>query len=173
MGKVRESISIKIPGKKLFLQKKLYHLRMEDGNSMTDHLKNFNTLLSQLISIDINMEEEDKRITLLYSLPDFWDNLVIAIGSGIKSTLKFEDIVASLLLEEMRRKTMENHRTDALSMRLSQTKERGNSIGGRSKSRGRSKSLGDSLKKLCWKCGMPGHFKKNCKLRSVEKGKGP
>ena len=31
------------------------------------------------------------------------------------------------------------------------------------KSRGRSKSPGDSLKKLCWKCGKPGHFKKNCK----------
>ena len=33
---------------KLFLQKKLYHLRMEDGNSMTNHLDVFNTLVSQL-----------------------------------------------------------------------------------------------------------------------------
>ena len=42
---------------KLFLRKKLYHLRMEDGDSMTDHLNFFNTLVTQLIFVDINMEE--------------------------------------------------------------------------------------------------------------------
>ena len=42
---------------------------------------------------------------------------------------------------------MENHSIDALSIRLGHTKERGNPIGGRSKSRGRSKSPRDSLKK--------------------------
>ena len=157
---------------KLFLRKKLYHLRMEDGDSMVDHLNFFNTLVSQLISIDINMEEEDKCITLLCSILYSWDNMVVAIGSSTKYTLKFENIVASLLSEEMRRKSMENHSTDALSVRLGHTKERGKSTRGRSKSRGISKSLGDSLKKLCWKCGKPGHFKKKCKSKSVEKGKG-
>ena len=95
---------------------------MEDGDSMIDHLNVFNTLVSQLVSIDIKMEEEDKSITLPCSLPDSRDNLVVAIGSSTKSTLKFEDIVASLLLEEMRRKSMENDSTDALSVRSGRTK---------------------------------------------------
>ena len=43
------------------------------------------------------MEEEDNCITLLLSLPNSWDNLVVAIGNSRKSALKFEDIVASLL----------------------------------------------------------------------------
>ena len=118
------------------------------------------------------MEEEDKCITLLCSLPDSWDNLVVAIGSSTKSTLKYEDIVSSLLSEEMRRKSMESHSTDALSVRSGHTKERGKSTGGRSKFRGRSKSPGDPLKKLCWKCSKPGHFKRNCRSKSVERGKG-
>ena len=118
------------------------------------------------------MEEEDKCITLLFSLPDSWDNLVVAIGSSTKSTLKFEDIVASLLLEEMRRKCMENHSIDALLVRSGCTKERGKYKGGGSKSRGRSKSLGDPSKKLCWKCSKPSHFKKNCRSKCVERGKG-
>ena len=70
---------------------------MEDGDSMTDHLNVLNTLVSPLISVDIKMEEEDKCITLIHSLLDSWDNLVVAIGSSTKPTLKFEDIVASLL----------------------------------------------------------------------------
>lgn len=155
----------------LFLQKKLYHLRMEDGDSVTDHLNVFNTLVSQLVSVDVKMEEEDKCITLLCSLPDSWDNLVVAIGSSTKSALKFEDIVSSLLSEEMRRKSMESQSTDALSVRSSRTKERGRYTRGRSKSRGISKSLGDPLKKVCWKCDKLGHFKRNCRSKSVERGK--
>jgi hypothetical protein len=73
----------------------------------------------------------------------------VAIGGSTNSTLKFEDIVASLLLEEMRRKSMENHSTNALLVRSGRTKETGNSTGGRSKSRGRYKSTGDPLKRLC------------------------
>ncbi|WP_156294609.1 C2HC-type zinc finger protein, partial [Serratia oryzae] len=102
-----------------------------------------------------------------------WDNRVVAIGSGTKFALKFEDIVSSLLSEEMRRKSMESQSTDALSVRSHCTKERGRNIGGRSKSRGRSKSPGDPLKRVCWKCGKPGHFKRNCKSKNVERGQGP
>ena len=42
---------------KLFLRKKMYHLRMEDGESVTDHLNVFNTLASQLVSVHIKMEK--------------------------------------------------------------------------------------------------------------------
>ena len=96
---------------------------MEDGDFVTYHLNVFNTPVSQLISVDSKMEEEYKCITLSCSLPNFSDNLVVTIGSSTKSTLKFEDIVASLLSKEMRRKSMENHIFDALSMRPSHTKE--------------------------------------------------
>jgi hypothetical protein len=87
---------------KLFLQKKLYHLRMEDGDYVTEHLNAFNTPVSQLVSVNITIAKEDKCITLLCSLPDSWDNLVVAIGSTTQSTLKYEDVVSSLLSEEMR-----------------------------------------------------------------------
>jgi hypothetical protein len=87
---------------KLFLRKKLYHLRMEDRDSMTEHLNAFDTMVSQLISVNITIAEEDKCITLLCSFPDSWDNLVVAIGSTTQSTSKYEDVISSLLSKEMR-----------------------------------------------------------------------
>jgi hypothetical protein len=86
---------------------------MRDGDSVAEHLNAFNTVVSQLISVEIKSLDEDKCISLLCSLPDSWDSLVVAIGSNT-TTLKFDEVVSSLLSEEMRRKNMEGQSTDAL-----------------------------------------------------------
>jgi hypothetical protein len=90
---------------------------MEDGDSVTEHINSFNTLVSQLVSINITIAEEDKCITLLCSFPDSWDNLVVEISITTQSTLRYEYVVASLLSEEMRWKSMDDHRTYALFIR--------------------------------------------------------
>ena len=69
---------------------------MENGDSMTDHLNSCNALVSQLVSIYVNMEEQNKCITLSCYLPKSWYNLVVTINNTTQSTLKFEDVVASL-----------------------------------------------------------------------------
>ena len=141
---------------KLFLWKKLYNLRMKDGDSVTEHLNAFNTVVSQPSSVDIKISDEDKCISLLCSLLDSWDSLVISIGSNT-TTLNFDDIVSTLLSEEMRRRNMEGQNGDALSVRgRSQNRNKNKVSSGRYKSRGRSKSPGKFVK-VCWKCGKEGH----------------
>ena len=108
---------------------------------------------------------------MLCSFPDSWDNIVVEIGSTTQSTLNYEDVVASLLYEEMRWKRMDGHNTDALFGRgRTQDRNPGKSLGGRLKSIGRSKSPRKSLRK-CWKCGKIGHYKKDCKSKKVDKPK--
>jgi hypothetical protein len=72
----------------------------------------------------------------------------------------------------MRQKSMDGHITDALSVRgHTQYRNPGKSLGGISKSTGRSKSLGKYLRK-CWKRGKIGNYKKDCKSKKVDKPKG-
>eukprot|EP00253_Pinus_taeda_P016487 PITA_16487 len=98
---------------KLFLWKTLYNLKTKDGDSVTEPLNAFNTMVSQLAPADIKILDEDKCISLLYSLLDSWDSLVIAIGSNA-TALQFDEIVSALLTKEMRRKNMESRNGDAL-----------------------------------------------------------
>ena len=74
---------------KLFLRKKLYNLRTRDGDSVTEHMNTFNTIVSQLLSVDIKILEEYKCIDFLLSLKYSWDSLVVAIGSNT-TTLNFD-----------------------------------------------------------------------------------
>jgi hypothetical protein len=48
------------------------------------------------------MDEEDHCMTLLCSFPDSWDNLVMAIGSTVK-TLVLDEVMVALLSEEVRK----------------------------------------------------------------------
>ena len=115
MGKTWNLYQSKSLLNKLFLWKKLYNLRMKDGDSVTEHLNAFNTVVIQLSSVDIKISDEDKCFSLLCSLPDSWDSLVIAIGSNT-TTLNFDDIVSTLLSEQLRRRNMEGQNGDALSI---------------------------------------------------------
>jgi hypothetical protein len=64
----------------------------------------------------------------------------VAIGSN-KTTLKFDEVVSSLLLEDMRQKNMEGQSTNTLFAReLSQERNKSKFLIGRSKCKGRSKS---------------------------------
>ena len=40
---------------KLFLRKKLYNLRMRDGDSVAEHFNSFNIVVSQLVSIEMKI----------------------------------------------------------------------------------------------------------------------
>eukprot|EP01018_Ginkgo_biloba_P024269 Gb_16694 [translate_table: standard] len=78
---------------------------------------------------------------------------------------KMDALVASLLSEEMRRKSMDDNCKDALYVR-GRSKEKGGDKKrwGGSKSKGRSKTPGKSRLR-CWECGKRGHLKKDCRHR--------
>ena len=113
---------------------------MNDVDSVIEHLNAFNTIISQLFSMDIKISEEEKCINLLCSLLDSWDNLVMAIGSN-NTTLKINTMVATLLSKEMSQKTMEGLVFEELSVRgRTVGKKKGKPSNGSSKSRGKSRS---------------------------------
>jgi len=74
---------------------------MKDGDLVIENMNSFNTVVSQLLYIYINIYDEDKCIDLVCYLSDLWDSLVVAKGSNA-TTLSFDDVVSSLFSEDMR-----------------------------------------------------------------------
>jgi hypothetical protein len=81
---------------RLFQMKRLYELRMEEGTNIRDHVSLFYRLLTQLENAEVKIEEEDKVMALITSLPASYDNFVTNILS-LTNTAKVNDMIKLLL----------------------------------------------------------------------------
>ena len=47
-------------------------MRMKEGMKIGSHLNVFNTLICQLTSMDVKIDDENKSINILCTLPESW-----------------------------------------------------------------------------------------------------
>ena len=92
---------------KVYLMRRLFNLQMTDGGSVADHINDFNMIVSQLCSVEINFEDEIKALILMSSLPESWDSVVVAISSSRGAEkLKFDEIRDVVLSESIRKREL-------------------------------------------------------------------
>ena len=60
---------------------------MKEGTNIADHLNVFNTLICQLSSMDDKIDDEDKTVNLLCTLPKSWGQVVSSISLSTTDTL--------------------------------------------------------------------------------------
>ena len=90
---------------------------MSENGSVSDHINEFNMILSQLNSVDVNFEDEIKALILMSSLPESWDTVVAAISSSRGSEkLKFDEICDVVLSESIRKQEVGDSSGSALSV---------------------------------------------------------
>ena len=140
-------------------------MRMKEGTNIADHLNVFNTLIFQLSSMDVKIDDENKVVNLLCTLPESWGQVVSSISLSTTDTLEFDNVVGALLFEELRKKiSLETSLPEALVVRGC-SKEKGEKSRGTS----RSKSKGRKSKLKCWYYNKTSHLKKDCWKRQESK----
>ena len=91
--------------------RRLFNLQMSENGSVSDHINEFNMIVSQLNFVDINFEDEIKALILMSSLPESQDTVVAAISSSRGSEkLKFDEIRDVVLREVFANEKWEIHR---------------------------------------------------------------
>src|SRR6187455_138295 len=81
---------------------------MQEGSDLAEHINVFNQVIADLVKVEVKVDDEDRAIILLCSLPRSYEHLVTTLTYG-KVSIKVQDVVAALLSHEERRK---NNATD-------------------------------------------------------------
>jgi len=126
---------------RLYLKKRIFRFQHKKGTSMNEHLNDFNKMIADLKNLDVEIDDEDKALLLLNSLPDTYEHLVTTLLYG-KEKIKFIDVSNALVNNEYRKKDQIVHNestSEALIVR-----GRTNPRRFRGRGRSRSKSRGES-----------------------------
>ncbi|KAE8732732.1 hypothetical protein F3Y22_tig00001750pilonHSYRG00022 [Hibiscus syriacus] len=146
---------------KLYLKQRLYGLKMQDDHDLAQHVNVFNQIVSDLARLDVKIEDEDRAMILLCSLPSSYEHMVTTLTYG-KETINVEEITAALLAHNQRKQNAgESSQADSLYVKGNRDRGRKPEKAGSGKRNSRSKSR-DKKTIHCYKCKEAGHMKRDC-----------
>ncbi|KAL4384756.1 hypothetical protein GQ457_15G014670 [Hibiscus cannabinus] len=146
---------------KLYLKQRLYGLKMQEGHDLAQHVNVFNQIITDLIQLDVKIEDEDRVMILLCSLPSYYEHMVTTLTYG-KETINVEEIIAALLAHNQRKHNAgESSHADSLYVKGYQDRGRKSEKEGSRRRNSRSKSRGRKTIH-CYKCKEAGHMKRDC-----------
>ncbi|KAK4388145.1 Retrovirus-related Pol polyprotein from transposon TNT 1-94 [Sesamum angolense] len=96
-------ISLSVPAKWLApLQNMLHGLKIQEGFDLVQHVNVFNKIITYLACLDVSIEDEDKTMILLCSMPFSCEHLVTTLTYG-KETIKVDEITTAFLAHNQRK----------------------------------------------------------------------
>ena len=148
--KLQDQFQKKTWANKLALRRRLHSLRLKDGESVQDHIKSIMELFNELAIVGDAIDEEDRVVYLLASLPDSFNTLVTALEAN-EDVPKMEIVTERLLHAERKQREKTSSDETAMTARR-QFKGRG---------------------PRCHYCRKFGHIQKNCteRIKNEEKSK--
>jgi len=88
----------------LQLKSRIYGFQLKKEVFIDGHMNNYTKFLTDLVSVDVKIEEEDKALILLNSLyEEEYETFILTLING-KQTLNYSDMSAALVNYEVRRK---------------------------------------------------------------------
>ena len=153
--------------------RKLVNLKYKDGNSVVEHLSNFQGLLNELSTMKLVLDDEVYALILLSSLPDSWETLVVSLSNSAPNGVIIVKMVNDHMFnEEAKRKELgifSNTETFVIEKRGKSKSRKPSNDYNRDKSRGKSKSRKEIK---CFYCGKSGHIKREWRKFRREQFKG-
>ena len=129
---------------KIRLKEMLYTFKMAKGIPIQKHLNDFNSIIVDLQSLDVKIEDEDKAILLVVSLPASYKHFKEIILYSNFDTISFEDVKSNLLSKEKFDHDIHTDSAERLVVRGRTTEKRGNDSRRKNHSKFRNPHVGNT-----------------------------
>ena len=161
---------------KSILKGQFYEFKMDTSKGMAANIADLESLVAQLEAVGVTTEDDDFTAKVISSLPSSYRHFVSAWHLKDEDSKSKERLLASLLQEETASKKFdeEDQPETAFNVNRKRTQFKntisrsGGNHGKGSESEGQSGSRRNDKK--CFKCGMSGHFKRDCKSNTNGSG---
>ena len=150
---------------RLYLRRKFFTMKMQEGDHMQDHINKIKSLQDKLESMGGNLQDEDVLTVLLASLPESYETLVITLESQAEITE--QQVIVRLLQEEARRK--ETHEGSSKEGEAFYMQKQFPGV--KKNSKGKKTQQIDKSKDTCHACGKVGHWANECRNKHSKKNK--
>ena len=147
--KLADQFQKKTWSNKLALRRNLYGLKLKEGQPIQKHIKTMTEIFDELATIGDPLDDEDKVIHLLASLPKSYDMLVTAL-EALPEVPEIEVVTERLLHEERKQKDTDSR----VEVKAMTSKHRYNGEGPK-----------------CHHCGKYGHMKRECRELLKDSGR--
>ena len=153
---------------RIYLREHLYGFKIEESKPIDDALDEFNKLVLDLESLDIKVEDEDKAIILLNSLPKSLKHFKETLKYG-KDDITFDDVQNALNAKVLDMKSSDKtNGGESLTVRGRPHNKNNNGKWGKSCSKSKSKGKKDYRNVKCYHCNKIGHIRRICPYRQQE-----
>ena len=121
---------------RLLLKRRFYRFQLK-GLPIAEHINDYTKLLTDLINVDVGIEEENKALILM--IPDEKYKIIVFTLVNAKQSLNYNDVSTALINYEVRRKDKQSSSNgtsaEALMVKSKGSNQKGKGARERSKSR--------------------------------------
>jgi len=103
VGDTGEKFMTKNIESRLQLKRRLYRSQMKRGFSIDKHMNSYTKLLTDLVNVNVKIDEEDNAVILSHSLPDEeYETFTLTLING-RQTFNYSEVSVALVNYEVRR----------------------------------------------------------------------
>ncbi|KAH9684673.1 DNA (cytosine-5)-methyltransferase 1B [Citrus sinensis] len=170
-AKLEEMFLKKSLAKRLYMKRRLYTFSMKDGVAMKDHVDEFNKLILVLENVNIILEDKDRALILLSSLPESYEHFVDILLYG-RQILSLKDVKDALESKDLKKRSEVKDQTNAEGLVAKGKPERKHNKQKKNNNQ-KDKAKKKKKKRKCYFCQKKGHYIKDCfekkKLEELQK----